>query len=317
MAQHGCRFAVPAMKKGSQKALLSRVFCDPGNPVSAYVNKTAGVDKALKASIAAAELTKGVILQQGGSEASLATASNVLGILKDARTVVGLTNALNGCIPGAVASVKSCYQNFRYAFAGESQGVVDERNEGKAYNKQYLTRGEYLAAAVKSGCDAVGAGTFAITFGTLRPTLLADRLTHGGLICRQTKAGVTAACDYLMVANHAAGVVGGSIGLGLENRQFSRAMASLELHANSFAERVVSLDEKELLQQDVEALKAAHHKAIKKGICGVIEKSLELFLDALKLIAFPITQPITLIVRGAVGLAIGGLGMYKVWSSDQ
>lgn len=231
--------------------------------------------------------------------------------------MVGLTNVLNGCIPGAVASARNCYQNFRYAFAGEKQGVVDERNSGKVYNKQYLTQGEYLAAAIKSGCDFVGASTFAVTFGSLRPVLLADKLTHGGLVSRHTKTNMTATCDYLMVANHAAGVVGGSIGLGLENRQFNRALSSLNAIAESYASRVVSNDDQELLQQDIEALKTAHKTAIKKGICGVVEKALELFLDALKLITFPITQPVTFIVRGAVGIVIGGLGMYKVWSSDQ
>ncbi|WP_375793689.1 hypothetical protein O1W69_01045 [Chlamydia sp. 12-01] len=302
--------AMQAARRGDSGNCIKQFFTNGNNHLARFVGNTKSLDKAFKFAKSVSEFSCGVIECSGETGASLQIAKNVAGTLSTARSVVALGNVFNGAIPGFISSSKNCFAHIKKCFTSESVELFGSFEKGLLYNKMYLSKSDHALAAIKEGCSAVGAATYIGTFGVCRPVLLANKLAHKPFLPGQVKTGLGDGVTYMMTANHAAGVIGGTASLLYENRAYKRAFDGL------IESRTANKMSPEVYNQVAQELKKSHFAAVKKTILGILEKAFELIADLFKLIPFPFTASARLAVTsGAVAIS-SGIGLYNVWSNS-
>ncbi|WP_348664149.1 hypothetical protein [Chlamydia vaughanii] len=318
--------ALPALMMGGRNVFMQRAgetarrqlpgnciqqFCFRGdNHLARFVANTKNLDKAFKFAKSVSEFSCGVIEGAGAKGVALDTAKNVTGALGLTRNVVGLANVMNGCVPGLVKSSKSCFEHIKQCFAHPEGYNLGSVERPMPYNKLFLTKGDHALMAVKEGCSAIGAATYIATFGVSRPILLANKLAGKSFLSEGAKAGLGDSVNYMMTANHAAGVIGGVAALAYESRAYTRASDGV---------LGVAQDEQispEVFQQVSQELKTSHAAALKKIILGILEKAFEFLADLVKLIPFPFSAPTRLAVTAGFVTISSGIGLYSVWSNS-
>ncbi|MEG0037472.1 MAG: hypothetical protein RR519_01160 [Victivallaceae bacterium] len=285
-------------------------FTSSTNKLSSFINRTKGVDKAVKAAAAVTELSRVIAMRTGAAEA-VAGASTALGLFTDARSVIGLANALNGSIPAMVDSGKNCktlvmglIKKQSFVAIGAKEDPQDG-NESRVsivdYNRLYCGRGEMALGLVDHACGLVSSATYVTAFGPVRGTLFANRCSS--FMAPPVKQGFSQAFNWLMAVNHAAGLIGSSCALVHENKAYRRVLESCDLVAESGEALDVTARPR---------LKMVHQYFIIGHVVNLMEKLMEMILDIFKIIP-SIVSILPLEAKAALGVLIGFIGLYKIW----
>lgn len=293
---------------------IQQFFTNPGNKLAKFVGAIKSLDKCFKLSKAVSDCVVGSLEEAGCTGDALTSARNAQGMLKTTREVVALANVLNGAVPSIVNSTQRCYQYTRQAF--ELGSKTKERKTPGEYSKMLLTRGDYLLAASREACTAVGATTYSATFGVLRPLMLINKLTAKPFLDKATVGNFGTAVAGIMTINHMAGVAGAVGGIALEQKLFKRAKESL------YNERCALENQQSQLSGDVilsaeRALRKEHVATLKRNVLTLLEKALELVVDGVKLIPLPITVACSAAISGALTAASAGIGLYSIWQKTK
>ncbi|SPN73768.1 hypothetical protein C10C_0612 [Chlamydia serpentis] len=282
---------------------FKQFFTSPTNKLARFVGNTKSLDKCFKLGKAVSECAVGIIEDIGVTGDPLTAAQNTQKALKTAREVIALANVLNGAIPSIVNSSQRCYQYTSKAWAlGNNEQTYEDP---QPYNKMLLNRSDYLWAAAKEASIAISATTYSTTFGILRPLMLINKLTPRPFLDKAVSHNFGMAVAGIMAINHVAGVTGGACNLVLEQRMYRRAKESL--HAETSG-----LDNDALLSAE-RGLRAEHTAVIKNSVLTMIEKALELVVDAIKFIPLPITTACGAALSGAFTAASSAVGLYAIW----
>lgn len=283
---------------------FSQFFTNGNNHLSRFVKTSAGLDKTAKLGRAVAEMTQGILQETGGSESAVKTAKNIVDCTKVTRDVMGLGNVVGGVIPNIISNVRKCYSLMRQSFSARAE--FDPSNKELPPNALY-TKSDFRLAAAKTVCDLISGTTFAVTFGGLKPTLLANKVAGNPFLSSEAKASLGTGISILMTANHAAGVVGGGLSIIRERRAYQRCLERLN-------QKEVGQEESGSAQE-VQAMRSSYVKRLRNIILTIIEKALELVADFLKLIPWPMSAACNLACVGAITTASSSLALWKVWQS--
>ncbi|WP_370913606.1 CT529 family inclusion membrane protein [Chlamydia pecorum] len=283
---------------------FSQFFTNGNNHLSRFVKTSRGLDKTAKLGKAVAEMTQGILQETGGSESAVKTAKNIVDCTKVTRDVMGLGNVVGGVIPNIIRNARKCCLLMRQSFSARAE--FDPSNKELSPNALY-TKSDFRLAAAKTVCDLISGTTFAVTFGGLKPTLLANKVAGNPFLSSEAKASLGTGISILMTANHAAGVVGGGLSIIRERRAYQRCLERLN-------QKEVG-QEKSGSAQEVQAMRSSYVKRLRNIILTIIEKALELVADFLKLIPWPMSAACNLACVGAITTASSSLALWKVWQS--
>lgn len=283
---------------------FSQFFTNSNNHLSRFVKTSAGLDKTAKLGKAVAEMTQGILQETGGSESAVKTAKNIVDCTKITRDVMGLGNVVGGVIPSIISNARKCCSLMRQSFSARAE--FDPSNKELSPNALY-TKSDFRLAAAKTVCDLISSTTFAVTFGGLKPTLLANKVAGNPFLSSEAKASLGTGISILMTANHAAGVVGGGLSIIRERRAYQRCLERLN-------QKEVGQEES-CSAQEVQAMRSSYIKRLRNIILTIIEKALELTADFLKLIPWPMGAACNLACVGAITTASSSLALWKVWQS--
>ncbi|WP_100934491.1 hypothetical protein [Candidatus Chlamydia corallus] len=295
---------------------FKQFFINPENRLAKFVGTTKSLDKCFKLSKAVSDCAVGVLEETGSAGDALTSAKSAQSILKTTREVVALGNVLNGVVPVIFNSSQKCYQYARQAWHLGGKGIA-EKEAPKKYNEMLLNRGDYLWATSQEACSVVSATTYSTTFGVLRPLMLINKLTAKPFLDKTTSSHFGTAVAGVMTINHIAGVVGAGCGLVLEQRMYKRAQESLHLNQNSKLKIDEEVLNSETLLSAERALRKEHTASVKKAILTMIEKGLELVVDAIKLIPLPITVACGAAISGALTAVSSAVGLYGLWQKTK
>lgn len=284
---------------------FSQFLTSKSNHLARYVKETKNVDKAFKLAKSASEFSYRLLDLTGNSGEISLTLQNTTSTLSTARSVIALTNAYNGAIPGFVSAVRSCYQHIKQCISPNRYGS----EKVIAYNECYINRADHALAAIDSLSVAVGASTYVATFGVVRPVLLANKLANTPFLRSELKQALGSSVDYMMTANHAAGVVGKIAVLAYETRAYSRAKKQLDSLIQ--AEQDVARHGEML-----GSLRQSHLQALKKTILALLEKAFELIADIVKFVPMPHYTALRLVVVSGLVTVSSALGCYSLWTSS-
>lgn len=316
LTSRGCSIAfhhAPLYPKAKGTNFFKQFFVNRKNHLKRFSQLSAGVDKTLKFTIASLELSKLMTQRFEPTSASLPGLSAAYTGLKDARSVLGLFNALQGSIPGMVDSVKLCNRLVHDLRHGEQATSLtnellmtpahcqkEKVTPENTYSNIAFGRKQQIAKAVESACGAVGAGTFAFTFAALRPVMLANQ--YEKFLSPQDISSVGLAADALMCVNHIVGIGSAVSSLVYEMSAFTTAKTAI-------------LKKNELRNNHIKSLNVRHRDHLTTSSLTLIEKSLELTCDILKLVpTWAVAVPKE--VRAGIGVLIGALGIYKIWKTS-
>ena len=283
---------------------FSQFFTNGTNHLSRFVKTSAGLDKTAKLGKAVAEMTQGILQETGGSDSAVKTAKNIVDCTKVTRDVMGLGNVVSGVIPSIISNARKCCSLMRQSFSARAE--FDPSNKEPSPNA-LCTKSDFRLAAAKTVCDLIGGVTFAITFGGLKPALLANKVAGNPFLSSAAKASLGTGVSILMTANHAAGVVGGSLSIIRERRAYQRCLGRLNQKEGG--------QEESGSAQEVQAMRSSYVKRLRNIILTIIEKALELVADFLKLIPWPMSAACNLACVGAITAASSSLALWKVWQS--
>ncbi len=301
------RLVQPEIKPKSMN-FVKQFFCNKKNHLARYTRLTSGVDKTLKFTISTLDLSKKLTNRFDPESSSLPGLSAAYTGFKDARSVLGLFNVFQGSIPGMVASVKTCHKLIKdIREEQEATSLIPaslvtsfEFSPKQAYNEIALGRKQQVTKVVENICSFLGAGTYTVTFGALRPLMLAN---HYGRFCSSAQMqSVGLSADALMCASHIAGIGSSVCSLMFEQTAYMQARQALTFSS-------------ERRENDSAILKEQHRGAVVASSISLVEKLLDLACDILKLVPACV-QAVPGEVRAGLGMLIGLLGMYKVWRSS-
>lgn len=260
-----------------------RAFCYPRNHLARFTMNVKNVDKCIKTTKVSSDLVKGILQSQGlEGGAHYKVAANISSAMGDARSVVALTHTLRGIVPSCVGSIRSCYG--RVASCMD----VERRNERRLH----------ATAAFRDFCNVVNTGTFIATFGALRPVLFANKMADRPFLSSSTKNALGHSVVCIMAAGHAAATLGGIASLCVEQMEFSRDMRDLWNDEDKIR--------KEKMMQK-------HRSFIVDTILTIVEKSLELAADAIKLLPLGLSSGVQLASSSACVLASCCVGLFAGW----
>ncbi|WP_201456579.1 hypothetical protein [Chlamydia sp. 17-3921] len=300
-------------KKSASSNCFKQFFTNKNNRLAKFVNMSSGLDKTFKCGKSVSELALGILQETGGSAEAIKLAQNSLNLTKTARDVMALGNVFNGAIPGCVTSTQKCCSLLKQCFSS-SPAYKYPTNDAFVLPKDFMVlRSDFALAAAKEACSAVGALTFSLSFGVLKPTLLVNKIAPTPFLGSKEKEGLGMGVSTLMAANHVSGVLGGALSIVTERRAYLRGRALLMAAPNNEEEGVsCNVDDIEKASQ---ALRSSYIGGIKKAILTIIEKGLEFIADILKLIPFPMSAACNLACVGALTTGSSLLGIYKIWQS--
>lgn len=315
LASRGCSIAfrhTPPTVKPPGMNCVKQFFVSKENHLARFSRLSAGVDKALKFTISTLEFSKLMTQRFDPTSASLSGLSAAHAGIRDARSVLGLFNTFQGAIPGMVSSVKLCNQlvhdlrnNYQATSLTKSILMTTECHLQESqmpehrYNQIAFGRRQQISKAVESACNAIGGGTFAFTFATLRPLMLVNQ--YEKFLSSSQLSSVGLAADAIMCVNHIVGVGSAVASLVFEESAFATARAAIMDQSNS--------------ESHLQLLNIMHRTNLSNSSLTLVEKSLELSCDILKLVpACVVAVPKE--VRAGIGVFIGILGLYKIWRTS-
>lgn len=277
--------------------------CNERNKLSRFVGRAKNLDKSLKAAKTVADLTADVLNLTGESPDVAMTARNISAGVGTTRSFIALANVFNGVIPGMVSSVRKCCDRIR------KLGISSQDQE---------TSTDHLVAIAQEGCNLVSGATYTAVFGGIRPALLANKLASRPFLNSCQKAQLGDSVTYLMTANHAAGVLGGALGIFAEQRAYERQSRQLEEDLKSispngeksspFCERVA--ERWRMRKQE------SHLARLKRLILSTFEKFFDLLGDIIKLIPLGVSAGVQAIIGGVCALVSASIGLYSAWANS-
>lgn len=291
--------------KSKNMHFIKQVFCDKKNHLARYSKLSSGIDKTLKFTISTLDFSKKLTSRFDPESSSLPGLSAAYAGFKDARSVIGLFNIFQGSIPGMVGSVKMCHQLIKdirkekeaTSLISESLVISPGLTPKHTYNEIALGKKQQVTKVVENICSFFGAATYVVTFGALRPVILANQ--YGRFYSSSQIQPVGLSADALMCASHIAGIGSNICSLVFEQTAYFQARQALAFS----------------LEKTKGILEEKHKDVIVASSVSLAEKLLDLTCDILKLVPACV-QVVPGEVRAGLGMLIGLLGIYKVWRSS-
>lgn len=292
--------------KPKNMSFFKQFFCDRSNHLARYTRLTTGMDKTLKFTVSALDLSRKLTARFDPESSTLPGLTAAHTGFKDARAVISLGNVFQGVIPGIVGSVKLCNKlisDIRKEREGTSLNssplvYFPSSKTNQAYNQIALGKRQQARKLCENILSIVGAGAYVVTFGGIRPVMLANQYGH---FCSSSQTQVLGlAADSLMCASHITGIGASICSLAFEKEAYKEAKIS-----------VVSSE----IKEHYRALSRAHRSTLINTSVGITEKILDLACDILKLVP-ACARAVPGEVRAALGVLIGALGIYKVWRTS-
>lgn len=285
-----------SLPKTIQESVINFIT-NSNNRLANFMRQAEGRDKLSKTIIATFEIIDAKVSASNASQATKDGVRSTKMAVKDARTVFSLVNVIAGFIPLLISSL---IDNFKLVKGLLTQnevelpiksGIIGDPKQKKAFSINYTlkTPVEKLLGFVYSVSTTVSLTSYVVGFGAFRPAGFVHK--HFGSQVSASAKEMGAAFPLVMIGNHAGDFVNGLLGVMFEwwlylSRSEGRDPIERPYHYATFVANI-----------------------FKNYVFGLVEKSMELFMDFTNLY----WKKAPLGMKLGVNLSIGLIGCYKVW----